>query len=203
VTSTFVTAVSGTWSWRSAWWKDGSDFWAYMARYGIYPARPHGRTYKWSTDLGNSIWFWARRRSQWEAAGDALAYFLDHMPEEHRVVIAHSHGGQCVAYAAAQGVKIRSLITVATPVRYDMQPIWAQARPNIGTWWHVFDADVDHVAWWGAFGDGRIGNVRHFDIADRNIRLKGIDHSRPLNNPDRFHLWEDTGAIAMLKGTPS
>lgn len=198
---THVTAVAGTWAWRSAWWQDGSDFWRYMATHDIHPARIGGRPFRWSTDLGNSWKFWESRRSQWEAGGDALAYYLDALPESERVVIAHSHGGQCAAYCAAHaGLKIRTLITVATPVRADMEAVWRKARPNIGTWWHVCDADTDRIAWWGAFGDGRVGNTRQFREADRNIPLKDIDHSRPLNNPDRFYLWEDTGAIALIKG---
>lgn len=195
-----VVGVAGTWAWKSAWWQDGSPFWRYMERRGVYPARINGLPFRWSTDLGGTWKFWQTRHSQWEAGGDALAYYLDALPEQHRIVLAHSHGGQCVAYAAALGVKIDRLVTVATPVRADMDGTWRLARTAIRQWTHVLDSEGDKTAFWGAFGDKRLGNQRHFDHADANVKIADIGHSGLLSDPAHFHWWEDAGLIDRLKG---
>ena len=195
-----VTAVQGTWAWASPWWKDGSPFWAYMAGHGIAPARINGLPFRWSTDLADSWKFWAKRRSDWEAGGDALAYYLDALPERERVVLAHSHGGQCALMCAALGVKIDRLVTLATPARKDMADTVAQARPNIREWWHVCDADTDNTAWWGAFGDGHVGNTRTFPAANQNVLIPNIGHSKLLNDERLFWWWSQSGVIPMLKG---
>lgn len=195
-----VVAVAGTWAWQSAWWQDGSPFWRYMEAHGVYPARINGLPFRWSTDLGNSWKFWQTRRSQWEAGGDALAYYLDALPAQHRVVLAHSHGGQVVAHAAAMGVEIDRVVTIATPYRADMEVTYAKARASIRRWAHVLDSDGDNTAWWGAFGDRRVGNVRHFTQADANIKIAGIGHSGLLSDPKHFHWWTCAGIIDHLKG---
>lgn len=195
-----VTAVQGTWAWASTWWKDGSPFWCYMQAHGIAPARIGGLPFRWSTDLADSWKFWQKRRSDWEAGGDALAYYLDALPERERVVLAHSHGGQVALHCAALGMKIDRLVTLATPARKDMAEVIAKARPNIREWWHVCDASQDSTAWWGGFGDGHVGNSRHFPQANENVLIPGIGHSKLLNEEDLFWWWLHTGVIAMLKG---
>lgn len=195
-----VVGVPGTWAWKSAWWQDGSPFWRYMQTHDVYPARINGLPFRWSTDLGNSWKFWEGRRSQWEAGGDALAYYLDALPEQHRVVLAHSHGGQCAAVCAALGVKIDRLITVGTPVRDDMAGAWRLGRLSIRQWTHVMDSEGDHVAWWGAFGDRKLGNRRHFDLADANVKIAGIGHSGLLSDPTQFRWWHEAGLIDRIKG---
>jgi hypothetical protein len=195
-----VVGVAGTWAWKSAWWQDDSPFWRYMQRHGIYPARINGLPFRWSTDLGNTWKFWETRRSDWEAGGDALAYYLDALPEQHRVVVAHSHGGQLPFFCAAQGVKIDRLITVATPVRSDLEGAVKLARTSIRHWTHVCDSKTDKVAWWGAFGDRKLGNVREFPDADANVKIAGIGHSGLLSDPQQFQWWESAGLIDRIKG---
>jgi hypothetical protein len=197
-----VIGVQGTWSWKPGqWWAPGSEFWAHLAPHGIAPALVKERPFKWSTDAGDT-WnpfrrlFGTPRFSDWEAAGESLVYFTDRMDDV--VVIAHSHGGQCALFAASYGVRIRKLITIGTPVRQDMRHIIALARPYIGEWWHVTDADSDCIGWWGAFADGKVGNKREFDQADENIKIDGIKHSGLLSDPKQFHWWEDAGLAAFL-----
>lgn len=197
-----VTAIAGTWAWKSQWWQDGSTFWAYMRLHGIGPARIGGLPFRWSTDLGNSWKFWESRRSDWEAGGDALAYYLDALPERERVVVAHSHGGQLAFCCARLGVQIDRLVTVATPVRNDMKQIVDDARPYIRSWWHVCDEKSDKTAWWGAFGDRKIGNSRVFTQANEVVKLPKIGHSKLLNDPNKLPLWEQSGLIHMLKDVP-
>lgn len=202
-----VTAVQGTWGWEGGWWEDGSRLWAYLAPFGIRPARVGDLPFVWSTDLGGTWQFWRRwfggepRWSDWEAGGYALAYFLRHAPESERVVLSHSHGGQVALHAAALGARIDRLITVSTPVRADMAGTVAKARPHIGEWWHVCDLEHDRTAWWGAFGDGHVGNKREFRDADHNIRIAGIGHSGLLEDPKLFPLWQKRGLIDFLRGT--
>jgi hypothetical protein len=199
-TKVIVVGVAGTWAWKSAWWQDDSPFWRYMHSFDILPARIGGLAYRWSTDLGDSYNPFKSRRSQWEAGGDALAYYYDAIPKHERVAIAHSHGGQCVAYCAALGVEIDRLITVGTPCRADMRTVWARARPHIRQWTHVLDSDSDRVAWWGAFGDRKFGNQRHFEAADANVKIAGIGHSGLLSDPEQFHWWQGAGLIDRIKG---
>jgi hypothetical protein len=196
-----VVGIAGTWAWKSAWWQDDSPFWRYMRRHGIYPARVNGRPFRWSTDLGSTWQFWKSRHSDWEAGGDALAYYLDALPPAYRVVVAHSHGGQVAAYCAAQGVTIDRLVTVATPVRADMEGTWKLARQSIRHWCHVMDSEGDKTAWWGAFGDGRFGNTREFKDTDATVKIGGIGHSGLLSDPSKFPMWEYTGLIGQLKET--
>lgn len=195
-----VVGVAGTWAWKSEWWQDDSKFWRYMQCHGIYPARINGLPFRWSTDLADSWNPFKKRRSDWESGGDALAYYLDALPEQHRVVVAHSHGGQLPFICAAQGVKIDRLITVATPVRADMDGTVRLARLSIRHWTHVCDSKADRTAWWGAFGDRKLGNVREFTQADANVKIGDIGHSGLLSNPDHFHWWQDAGLIDRIKG---
>lgn len=196
-----VVGIAGTWAWKSPWWQDGSDFWTYMiTRHNIHPARIDGLPFRWSTDLADSWKFWKKRRSDWEAGGDALAYYLKHIPYRYRVVLAHSHGGQVVAHCAKHGVRIDRLVTLATPVRADMQDTWAQARPHIRQWMHVMDSEGDKTAWWGAFGDRKFGNTREFSQADTVVKVGGIGHSDLLNDRKKFHLWDTAGVIGFMKG---
>jgi hypothetical protein len=196
-----VVAVAGTWAWKSAWWKDDSAFWRHMERYCLYPARVDGKAFKWSTDLGNTWNPFKKRRSDWEACGHALGYYMTALqtPPQHRVVLAHSHGGQGVAMACADGLKIDRLVTVGTPVRADMDEIWKKARPNIRHWCHVLDSKSDRTAWWGAFGDRKLGVQRHFELADANVKIAGIGHSG-LFHEDHFHWWACAGLVDQLRG---
>ncbi len=115
-------------------------------------------------------------------------------------LIAHSHGGQVALYAAAKGLRIPALVTVGTPVRADMQPIAEAALPQIGKWLHISDARWD---WWGqigAFGDGAISLTRTMPFPSCvNAQLRGIAHTKVLNDPSKFPLWETNGWLEYLR----
>jgi pimeloyl-ACP methyl ester carboxylesterase len=197
----FVIGVAGTWAWKSPWWQDGSDFWEYMRQHKVLPVRLDDKhPYRWSTELGGSWKFWEKRRGDWEAAGDSLYYYAKAMRLPEIVIICHSHGGQAAFYAAALGLQIDRLITVATPVRNDMQDVINLARPNIKQWLQVCDSKTDKVAWWGSFGDRKFGNSREFAQADRNLKIDGIGHSGLLSDKDKFPLWHSMGIIDFIRG---
>jgi hypothetical protein len=195
-----VVGVPGTWAWKSAWWQDDSPFWRYMHSHDIHPARLDGHPFTWSTDLGNSWKFWERRRSDWIACGDALGYYMHYIPEQYRVALCHSHGGQGAFFCAAKGIKIDRLITVGTPCRADMVEVIEKARPNIRMWTHVLDSKDDRVARWGSLGDRKFSTQRHFDQADANVKIAGIGHSGLLSDPKLFHWWQEAGLIDRIKG---
>lgn len=210
----FYVPVAGTGGWNDTgapkrrWWQKGSNFAGFMAGINcimLYPDQP----FIWSTDLGGiqfwrrwPIWFGTvarlRDHRDWVAAGENLERYLNALghpePYENRNVIAHSHGGQVVFYACAFGLKIRNLITVATPDRADMDETIRAARPNIGFWAHICDSRADSIASWGQFGDGSLRRDRTFNVPelrpDVRVQISGISHSRILSDSTKIPLWE-------------
>ena len=79
-----------------------------------------------------------------------------------------------------------------------MEAVAMKAVPAIGRWHHVCDRDTDHTGWWGAFGDGHIGNSRLQLHAHQNVCIRDISHSRLLSDPAAFPLWKDHGLIDFL-----
>ena len=199
-----ITAVQGTWGWSQQWWQLGSEWWRFMGQHDAQPNTVNGRLFRWSTGLGSSLQFWRRDRHvvEWEAAGDALSYYLDGVPLEERIVVAHSHGGQ-VAFFAASNLPIHRLITIGTPVREDMRDVVQSALPNLGSWMHVCDIASDYTAWWGAFGDGHVGNAREFTVEHPhfagNVQIANIGHSGLLNDPSTFTYWTEAGLLQFLR----
>lgn len=199
--------VQGTHAWDEdplnfQWWEPGSAFTQYLQTLGlalIDLALP----FLWSTELdGVGI---GNKQTTWKGAGHALRYFIGDqfpmgLPFEKRNVIAHSHGGQVVFYACAHGLKLRNLITVGTPVRGDMEKIVKAARPNIGYWLHICDSKHDFTSLAGALFDGTFRVEHEFDLADRNDNCKdlNINHSKILNEPSRFGLWQTRGWATAL-----
>lgn len=207
--------VPGTWGYRDSWFLFGPWIDYLLAR-GFAAIRDEdGAPYRWSTRLAGlagllaKIPFLNRLRLvrddkiDWEAGGDSLAYFMDDdVPYEDRNLIAHSWGGAVVAYGCRRR-KIRALITIGTPWRKDLEDVWAAARPNIGYWLHVYDADDDKVSVGGSIGDGELGTNRRHPLANKNLPLKGIGHSGLLNDPKVFDLWVREGLLDVLAGHPA
>lgn len=197
VTPRTYVAVPGTWGWRdrdtpNAWFQASSPFAQQIAAGGYTPLRPW--PFLWTTRINGSDgwrrWLtWVLPRSwetsdhlDWQAGGEALFSYCEaeRWPD---CVIAHSHGGQVVAYACAQrGLKIPLLITVSTPVRSDLRLEYAKARLNVGRWIHIFDTDADPMAWAGQFGDGSVSFSRLMPEAE-NYGIKGVGHTGALNDP--------------------
>lgn len=198
-------AIPGTHGWNGSsagqWYDPGSPWSANMRAKGFEHLHLLGedrRPFVWSTDL-NGQQFWRRwfgkkpSSNDWQAAGCNLyAYLVPPRAPQHRLpaaethIVAHSHALQCVAFAASDGLKINTLITVGSPVRVDLFEVFKRARPNIGFWWHFYSDASDRWQWLGAIGDGAIGVTRKHPFADQNVGLPGVGHAGILNDPRVF-----------------
>jgi hypothetical protein len=206
--------VAGTHAWRGQqtgrWWQHPSPWLTYMEGHGCVPYNA-ARPFVWSTNLDG--WRFISRRGKhydWQAAGHNLyAYLVPPLyggddngvgvsGDETRIV-AHSHGLQVVLYACALGLRVRTLVSVGSPVREDMADVTAQARPNIGFWLHLHSDGSDRMQWLGTLGDGRVGVLRGHPEADRNGAMPKVGHSGVLQDADAFALWEVNGWLDTLR----
>jgi len=210
---TAVLLVQGTHGWgRSAdvqWWECRSPFVAFL-RSMDFRIIGGDRPYIWDTDLDGIGWLHRRpfkKHRNWEAAGLSLyAYIVpplnaqwdDYVPIADRNLIAHSHAMQVVAYACAAGLKINRLITIGSPVRQDMDEVYHLARANIREWMHVHSDGSDRVQWFGELFDGHLGIVRKQAAATTNLLVAKVSHSKLLNDPSCFLLWQTKGLVGFL-----
>ncbi|MDP3909921.1 MAG: hypothetical protein Q8Q14_05985 [Gemmatimonadales bacterium] len=194
--------IGGTHSFGREDWHDENSPFArdVLAPAGIEVVAPDGRPYLWSGALDGVI----GSNTKWESAGyHLLAYAVPPLAPEHRIpsaeliVIAHSHAGQAAAYAFAYGLK-GTLVTIGTPVRKDMQPVWGDAHRNISRHLHLYSKRD----WWqlfGAIGDGVLGILRTFPEPTRNDEMpKG--HGDVLRDVALFPLWQERGWVAFIRG---
>lgn len=210
-----ILPIAGTWGWRGdladhrdQWWHPASPFMVWMGEHGCRHLCEDD-PFIWTTHVGGAL-FWAKSHTDWMAGGAALSYYFDaethygpsFTAPEQRHVIAHSHAGQVVAYACAfRNVKLDTLITVGSPVRNDMLPIYKAARPNIRKWLHIASPGwTDRMQWFGELFDGSFGVKRSQPFADVNHLIPGIGHSGILRDPKLFGLWESQGWLGWLKG---
>ena len=216
---TKVCAVHGTWAYASgneqdsSWSRYGSPWWAFMRQQGVQPVGQ--RPFSWTGNIGGLISFRRGGRfADWAAGGEALRNYFESpvniecpgdVPMADRRIVAHSHGGQVVLHACAQGLRIHTLITIGLPVRDDMRYIVEQARPRIGWWLSVSDASLwsNRMAWMGAIFDGHIGVRWHWPagLVDVALTMRDIGHSRLLYDPRVFSRWIDDGLMDTLRQT--
>lgn len=210
-------AIAGTWAWNGSskgqWYDPGSPFSANMRTRGfehLHLECGDGRPFVWDTDVdGNQ--FWRRLIGKkpsvtgWQAAGTNLYDYCvppfapDRcVPPENLHAIGHSHGGQVILFAAADGLKINTLITVSSPIRADLTEIYRRARKNIGFWLHIHSDRSDRWQWMGEVGDGRFGIVRNHPFADQNNSYQDVGHSQILNDMRLFNdVW--SGPLELIK----
>lgn len=182
--------IAGTHGFNDAWWHPGSEFVQTMEGELIRTA-DKSDPYEWDTKLDGII----GGNEVWETAGKALTWYarakVGHYPIS---VVAHSHGGQVAAYAAANGLQIDRLVTVATPVRHDMEPLYRAATKNIGCWYHLH-SDVDIWQILGGLFAGKWGIHREMEFADYNIMVPQVQHGEFLD----VKLWNDNDWWSFLK----
>lgn len=213
-------AIPGTWGWRDrdddrAWFREGSPFDREARRAGLYPLRPY--PFLWTTRV-NGIEWWRRWLAvvlperwetgdhvDWQAGAHALRTYCEAEDFCADVMIAHSHGGQVLAYAVAAGwIRPQLIVTVSTPPRRDMRRLYVNARMGLdrhgGRWRHVYATGGD---WWqrlGVSGDGGLnfGGVGPMPAAHENYPLDGAGHTRALNDAEftRLHL-VDRGYLTL------
>jgi hypothetical protein len=164
------------------WWQRGSLFTRCLEAHGHTLAAP-GDGSSWTAELDGVL----GQHGVWAREGDRLrAYLAQHPVAGVDVVIAFSHGGQVATYAAADGATIPHLITLGTPVRGDLEAVYAQARPRIGRWTHVYA--VGGGDWWqllGSLFDGVLRVWRAMPDADCNVVARGLTH-RDLVDPAQW-----------------
>jgi hypothetical protein len=183
--------VQGTDSWdedeaNCQWWERGSEFTRHLAAENLVL---HARTpFEWSTSLDGIP---TRRNHQiWKGAAKHLVCHLERVPLDERNIIAHSHGGQVVFYALSYGLRINNLVTVGTPVRSDMERVVLSALGNMNYWHHIYDNCKDFTAIMGSLFDGKFRIRHNFDLADTSDNIKGIGHSKILNDAISIKLWD-------------
>lgn len=180
--------IGGTHAWNDGWWKDADHpFAKMMADHGFTPIRARdGRPFRWSFALDGLL----GKDRDWQAASDSLAYFLDPVPFEDRNLVCHSHGGNVALICAASHVQIRTLTTVGTPHRQEVDAVLA--KQFIGFWQHIYDLKRDFWQWLGQIGPGQIDFERRFLVPGVvNDGLCHIRHSKVLDDPACFHYWDD------------
>ena len=207
--------IGGTRAWNDRgapsfrWWQSESEFCRMMASLDCHMVDPN-QPFVWTTDL-NGIHFWKRWKiwgkkegtftdhRDWVAGGENLIRYCDSVrgpiPYEQRNFITHSHGFQVWAYAAALGLRCRTVIAIGPPRRHDMEDVIRMARKNVSRFVLIIDKDGDRMASLGGFGGGSLLYSRTFDFdggrPDQTIRIPEIDHSRILG--DRIDLWKAMG----------
>jgi hypothetical protein len=182
---TKLTIVEGTWG--GDWAQPGSEFRQLLEEEDIEVCEP---PFVWSGDVAG-IWRPGDngRDSDWRAGGYAFGLRMQQIPFEDRIVLAHSYGGNCVAFGllGPTAVPIRRLITVGTPNRHDMDPVWAEAVKRIGHWAHFHDPKVPMIERFAQVFDGKWDwpwnaktGQKH---AHRNVPIKGMGHTKVLDDP--------------------
>ena len=199
MTLTPLIVVPGTWSWPpsdDAWYEPTSPFSGYLATRGRTIARGHGgRPFVWSTRAtGYQIWDrllgrQTQMQADWAAAATNLYAWVvpplapeSRLPPHQTTILTHSHGIQVALLAAAQGLKIHTLIDIGGPVRKDIHDqLTPEVRANIGYWWH-FRGGED---WWqriGQLGDGTLRTPKIVQQANVVQRVPKAGHNRVLND---------------------
>jgi pimeloyl-ACP methyl ester carboxylesterase len=163
------------------------------------------KRYMWSTELDGLD----NSHDTWDSAGRALAHYIapplldkSLVKPEDTFIIAHSHGGNVVAYACGKyGLKINGLITVGTPIRKDLYDIYKAAVPNISRHLHLYAGWRDFWQVLGSLFDGRFGLHRKHPFASKNGKVSGGDHGSILRDPKFFPLWLERGWLGYwLRG---
>jgi hypothetical protein len=128
----------------------------------------------------------------WLDAGEKLALFCQARGLARPHVLSHSHGLQVVTYAAVKGQRFAAALSVAGPVRDDMQRARRIARDGIDTWIQFYDPINDPTIRAGEALDGHPGFTGPMPEAAININTAGSGHSGLLIDPalrERYELW--------------
>ncbi len=207
---TYVIPVHGTWDLNGkkekCWWEEGSDFNKLAEKnnifYGgsepfIWSGRVDGINWKTVLTFGLS----KDSHDDWRTAGYAFRHYIKPYKLVNRNCIIHSHGLQLVAYA---NIKLNNIITVGSPIRKDMFPLYEQLLNNCESWLHIYDEVWDRMGFLGQVGDGkwfgsRACMISAGDKAVNNHKLKSIDHSRILRQQPEIGKWETQGWFDFLR----
>lgn len=176
-----IVLVSGTHG--AKWSAPDTAFCRLLERHGIIVLRD-GPEWSEAVDGLPSI-YGDRKHGQWIAGGYGFAKDAQDRPYSDTIYLAHSYGGNCCAYGIARPdcPPIRRLITVGTPNRADMEPVWREAKKKIGFHLHICDSTVPWIERIAQLFDGRVGNARPGNqSADLVAFVPGMRHSRILDD---------------------
>lgn len=204
--TTYLIPISGTSSWQDIpargmrtltdrlWWKPGSRFTQYLAARGVL-LLDADFPFQWTTNLSGILG--RRDKRDWQAAGAHLRDRYIDTDYDKVNIIAHSHGGQVALFGCSYGLRVRNLITIGTPARFDMMKTAEAAKKRIGHWLSIADPDdpIRERGTWFDDGDAPL----HYPYADTRDTIKGIAHSRVLYDTDWFNRFEQYGWISFLK----
>lgn len=190
-----VVLIAGTHGMGSPWWRPGSPFAQMLAAEGcrLLGAEGNGDYFRWSTTLDGVV----GEHDDWRAAAAGLRWYAQaKLGGEPVSVVAHSHGGTIALLAAAQGLKLDRLITVATPVRADLRAEYRAAREMAWLWVHLYSDDSDWWQWAGSWFDGSWRLRRRMRWAELNLKVPGVGHSGLLDRA----LWQQRRWAYLLAG---
>lgn len=148
----------------------GTAWTEYMKARELYHIGGH-RPFRWTTDL--------ERNDRAVAGANLYAYIVPPLAPQFAVpptethVITYSFGLDVALHAAAQGLRIQTLITIGGPVRRDMMSIAEEARRNIYQWICVHSRD-DWTQQFGTWFDREWNPFRPTPVhplADSGIEL--------------------------------
>ena len=150
----------------------------------------------WSGDLEGTLlqqfFSFANYRDDWLDGGQKLEVFIrnrNFLDREDVILtlIAHSHGGQVVAFALQRLLKNAPLnlhvVTVDMPVRRGLRSVYDDALTSVeGNWTHLYSTWARMRILGSRFGP------RKLEDAARNLSIPG-GHSGILNRIDLLYLW--------------
>ncbi len=181
-----VILIGGTWDnvdtdiKKIFWWKPGSSFY-----YGVVKHGYKCYSFSWNTKLDGLV----GKNAHWDSAAGRLV----NVCPENPIIIAHSHGGQLPIIAAANGLRIKSLVTLGTPVRKDMP--YKEAKANIGFWTHIYGNRRDYMQLLGSLMIGK------FWVLKRSIKEASLNIHHPVSH-SKLHdveIWNEQNWWKFLR----
>jgi hypothetical protein len=191
--------VAGTGGWQATWIHEDSDFGRMMTAAGCASVRTGNRLFRWDGAIDGID----GDNATWESYAEALFYFSRDLRYEDLNYICHSHAGQIALLLAASGFKLRSLTTVGTPIRPEID--LAKAEDNIGFHQHIIDDRFDVIGFLGSWRLGRFDLLRKRSMPDprvRNIPVRGISHSKVLTEREHISKWITEGWLSSMVSAP-
>src|SRR3990167_6418911 len=166
--------VSGTWGLNGGrWWAPESPFWREAKKQGV---QLHPAPFVWSTAIDGIL----GKNSEWTDAAGALLAFCAYHKLDLVNIISHSHGFSPCVYAATMGLKIKTLVAVAPPVRREVVELLPLGRKSVGRLVEIRGGRRDLMQLLGALFDGRLGFYRDLPGSEKIIEPEGT-HSGLLN----------------------
>ncbi|HEU01317.1 hypothetical protein LCGC14_0795530 [marine sediment metagenome] len=192
------TPIAGTNEKHGRSWVDASSlFDRHLAAQGFERRAEELRF--WSAALAGT-WFTFSGHQPWIFGGEQLREFLGTLPVVDGVVdvvlIGHSYGGAVIAYALAGRpmIHVRAVITMGTPLRRDLDPVWALAEEAIVLHIHLYGTGLRS---WVRFAGQRLRFRRKMPWLLHNYAVKG-GHSGVFRKAK--HIPQIDHALSIIRG---